>query len=195
MVRCGRGAPNPTVQPNGASRSAQRQIERRRRLAPVADLAVGREQSRAQFPSNRRMKTFLMSLAVVFAMASGCAHSTAKNRTAAPSTLGQRIFEADRIVITQRWASTDPRLRGFTHTLSGDEVRKVVNDVAFMTPAQGVLTDSIFSWELQFYKGAEPLAAIYLAGATFTFEDKEYFGDTRELSRLLRRLLRLSGLD
>ena len=40
MARCGRGAPNPTVQPSGASRSAQRQIERRRRLAPVADLVV-----------------------------------------------------------------------------------------------------------------------------------------------------------
>jgi hypothetical protein len=36
------------VQPIGASRSAKRQIERQRRLAPVADLCVRHE---AQFPA------------------------------------------------------------------------------------------------------------------------------------------------
>ncbi len=35
---------NQTVQRTGASRSAQRQIECHRRLAPVADLVVGRRQ-------------------------------------------------------------------------------------------------------------------------------------------------------
>jgi hypothetical protein len=42
VVRCGRGAPNPTVQRTGASRFDQRQIRRHRRLAPVADLCVKR---------------------------------------------------------------------------------------------------------------------------------------------------------
>ena len=36
------GAPNPTVQPTGASRLVQRQIQRHLRLAPVADLLVRR---------------------------------------------------------------------------------------------------------------------------------------------------------
>ena len=36
-----REVPNQTVQPTGASRLARRQIERRWRLAPVADFCVG----------------------------------------------------------------------------------------------------------------------------------------------------------
>jgi hypothetical protein len=62
-----------------------------------------------------------------------------------------------------------------------------------MTPAHGELTDSIFCWEVRFYKGTDPLANIYLAGSTFTFEGNEYFGDTGELESLSRKLLKLSA--
>src|SRR5438128_6532167 len=41
-LRTESGRPNETVQRTGASRFAQRQIERHRRLAPVADLCVRR---------------------------------------------------------------------------------------------------------------------------------------------------------
>jgi len=84
------------------------------------------------------------------------------------------------------------RYRGFSLTISGNEVRRIVKDVAFMRPARGVVTDSMFGWELRFYRSREDLAAIYLASSTFTFEDNEYLGDIGELEALFRKLLKLT---
>lgn len=124
------------------------------------------------------------------ALLSACANSTIKGqRTATPSGLGLVIADADRIVIANRWHGTN--LQEFSHTFTGSEVRKVVDDVSFMSHASGERTDSIFDKEVQFYRGPEKLAAIYLAVSTFSFQGNEYFGDTGVLQDLDRKVLKL----
>ena len=54
-------SPNPAVQPTGASRLAQRRIERQRRLAPVADLHV---MCRARTATSGRASCAVASIAV-----------------------------------------------------------------------------------------------------------------------------------
>src|SRR5437773_12429018 len=66
------------------------------------------------------------------ALLSACANSTSKGqRTATPSGLGLVIADADRIVVANRWHGTN--LQEFSHTFTGSEVRKVVDDVSFMS--------------------------------------------------------------
>jgi len=135
-----------------------------------------------------------LGLIAVLALLGGCSHPAVRGngRTAAPTRLGLLISDADRIVVTKGSASQVASYRGFSLTISGNELRKIVKDVAFMKPARGVVTDSFFGWELRFYRGREDLAAIYLASSTFTFEDNEYLGDTGELEALFRKLLKLT---
>src|SRR5439155_20017213 len=61
-----RGAANQTVQPTGASRLAKREIERHRRLAPVADLCVRHEQGYYVSPNRRCPVRFLGGMRIVF---------------------------------------------------------------------------------------------------------------------------------
>jgi hypothetical protein len=147
-------------------------------------------------PSNTGMKAFFVSLGLiaVLGLVGACSHPAARpnGRTSAPTRLGLLISDADRIVITNRLAPREERYRGFSLTISGDDARGIVKDVAFMSPARGEVTDSYFDWELRFYVGTESLAAIYLASSTFTFEGNEYFGDTGKLKALSGKLLKLT---
>jgi hypothetical protein len=53
-------------------------------------------------------------------------------------------------------------------------------------------TDSIFDWELRFYRGTNHLAVIHLASSTFTFENQEYGGDKGVLEAFSHKLLKLT---
>jgi hypothetical protein len=69
------------VQRTGASRFAQRQVERPRRLAPVADLCVRRQQSRSPSVQSPTMKTLItvtvLAVAAIFTFAQDAASPVA----------------------------------------------------------------------------------------------------------------------
>jgi hypothetical protein len=140
-------------------------------------------------PSNFDMKTTLTIavLSVLFVTAlSGC-NEPATIRGAPPATLTSLIADADHIVVTNRFAGREPRYRGFSLTISGDEARRIVRAIAASEHCPP--TDSAFDWDLKFYRGEEFLAGIQLQGSHFVFEGEEYF-DGRTLERLYHDLLK-----
>ena len=84
--------------------------------------------------------------------------------------IGYLIAGADRIAARNTYGDSH-----FDFIISGNTARNIVADVSVMQPAPGQ-TDSVWEWELKFYKGTNYLAAINLASETFVFEDEEYFG-------------------
>jgi len=53
-------------------------------------------------------------------------------------------------------------------------------------------TDSVFDWDLQFYRETQLLADVHLQGSHFLFEGEEYF-DGHVLERLDHDLLKRTG--
>jgi hypothetical protein len=100
------------------------------------------------------------------------------------------IADTDYIVITNRFADRVSRYHGFSFTLSGDEARQVVR--AISSSQHCAPSDSVFDWDLQFYRGAQLSADIHLQGSHFVFEGEEYF-DGRVLEQLHRDLLKRTG--
>jgi hypothetical protein len=120
------------------------------------------------------------------------AQDTNMNSAATTKTeLEYLIAGANRIVITNLAASRIEGFRSFSLTISGDEAKRIVRDVSTMRYGPP-MTESIFDWELRFYRDADYLTAIHLASATFMFEKQEYFGDTGELQALSDKLLKLT---
>jgi hypothetical protein len=108
----------------------------------------------------------------------------------APTHLAILIASADHIIVTNRFAGGVAAYRGFSLTISGGEARKIIAHVSGVGPSP-VMTDSIFDWELRFYRGGDYLATIYLAHSTFMFGGQEYVGGA-ELEALSDRLLKLT---
>lgn len=98
--------------------------------------------------------------------------------TMKPTKLGCLITGTDRIVAR----NTDGDSR-FDFIISGNTARNLVADVSIMQPGP-IQTDSIWDWELKFYKGTHFLTAINVCPGTFIFENEEYFGDMGELRAL-----------
>jgi hypothetical protein len=107
-----------------------------------------------------------------------------------PTKLAHLIASADHIIITNRFADLETRYRGFSLTISGDEARRIVR--AISSSQHCGPTDSLFDWDLQFYREAQFLADVHLQGSHFVFEGEEYF-DGRVLEELYHDLLKRTG--
>lgn len=107
-----------------------------------------------------------------------------------PAKLASLIADADRIVVTNRFANIEPQYQGFSLTISGDEARHIVRAISSSEPSSP--TDSVFDWDLSFYREAQFLADVHLQGSHFVFENEEYF-DGRVLERLYHDLLKRTG--
>lgn len=137
------------------------------------------------------MKTILrisVLMLLLAGMVSGCQSSPMSGDH--PTKLASLIAGADHIIITNRLANSEPRYRGFSLTISGDEARKIVQAVSSSQHCGP--TDSIFDWDLQFYRETHFLAVIHLQGSHFVFEGEEY-SDGRVLERLYHDLLKRTG--
>jgi len=137
----------------------------------------------------------IFGLILVLALLSGCQHPPPP--ATAPTRLARLIADADHIVVTFRPPGSHPipppdRYRDFSLTISGDEARKIVRDVSAMRDAFPAFTDSLWGWQLRFYRGDDCLATIYLSSTTFLFEEHEYVGDTGALEALTRKLWKLT---
>jgi hypothetical protein len=139
-------------------------------------------------------KITVLGFLVVGALA-GCHHPSPT--ATAPTRLACLIADTDHIVVTYRPPGNHPvpppdRYRDFSLTISGDEARKIVRDVSAMRDGFPNFTDSIWCWELRFYRGEDCSATIYLSSTTFLFEGHEYFGDTGALQALSRKIWKLT---
>jgi hypothetical protein len=131
----------------------------------------------------------IFALIALLALFSGCKNSPARSSNP-PVKLANLIAGADHIIITNRLAGTVTRYRGFSLTVSGIEARKIVQAVS--SAEHSAPTDSIYDWDLQFFRDTHLLADIHLQGSHFVFEDEEYF-DGRTLERLYDDLLKRTG--
>jgi hypothetical protein len=138
----------------------------------------------------------IFSLILVLALLSRCQHPPPP--PTAPTRLACLIADADHIVVRYRPPGTPGRhhplpipdeYRDFSLTISGDEARKIVRDVSAMRDDFPYFSDSIWSWELRFYRGEDYLATANFDSGFLLFEEHEYVGDTGALRALSRKLL------
>jgi hypothetical protein len=139
------------------------------------------------------MKTLLFALAICTSLlpARAQTNTTVPVVGSIPTNLAHLIASADRIVITNRFAASIEKYRGFSLTISGDEARKIVR--AISSARHCVPTNSIFDWDLQCYRETHFLADVHLQDSDFVFEGEEYADDSSVLERLYDDLLKRTG--
>jgi len=146
-------------------------------------------------PSNSRMRASFtcFGFSVALVLASGCAQPsrTSSHSLSRPQTtndIARHVLDADHIVITNRFASIMEKYRGFRLSIPGEEARKIVRAVS--SAKRCAPTDSVFDWDLKFYREAHFLAGIRLQGAHCVFEGDEYYDTSGVLDHLYHDLLK-----
>ena len=143
-------------------------------------------------------KITVLGFLVVGALA-GCHHPSPP--ATAPTRLACLIADTDHIVVTYRPPETPGRhhplpipdkYRDFSLAISGDEARKIVRDVSVMTDDFPNFSDSIWSWQMRFYRGEDSLATVNFDSGFLLCEEHEYVGDTGALQALSRKLWKLN---
>ena len=147
------------------------------------------------FPSNSPMRASFASFGFIVALvlASGCAQpsrtrSHSLSQSQATNDIAGHVLDADHIIITNRFATIMEKYRGFRLTISGDEARKIVRAVS--SAKRCAPTDSVFDWDLKFYREAHFLADIRLQGSHCVFEGDEYYDMGGVLDHLYHDLLK-----
>jgi hypothetical protein len=119
---------------------------------------------------------------------------TAPESYSTPTGLSNLISSADHILITNRFANSDPRLVGFSLVISGSDARQIVRAVSTSrTYPNWTPSNSIWDWELQFYSLTNRLAAVDFQGSTFMFGNIEWCDQTGLLDKLEDELLHRAG--
>jgi hypothetical protein len=135
------------------------------------------------------MKTLLCTFALfLVALCEGLAQ-TNTIVTSPDSTLinlSNLMANADHIIVTNANTGFDSRRRGFSLTISGDEVRKIMKAVTgARLRCAPPCTGSLCLDELQFYRGVQMLAVIHLEDSYFVVGDvhkgREYKDDSGAL--------------
>ena len=189
---CDQGRPNQTLDrmPRGAvalllQAGPPRRAPRHRSASRWAARSIFRA-----LPANTGVKatTAVLMFLVVSAL-SGCKHPPMSGGHP-PAKLAGLITGTDRIFITNRFGDREPRYRGFSLTISADEAGQIVR--AISSSELCAPTDSVFDWDLRFYREAQLLADVHLQGSHFVFEGEEY-SDGHVLERLYHELLKCTG--
>jgi len=102
-----------------------------------------------------------------------------------PTEFTQQIFQADRIVATNRYDATN-------FVLTGEEVGRVGKAVASAKHDKNHY-QAIFDWDLQFYTGTNFLAVVHLQDAAFWIGGTQYIDETGVLKTFYHRLGRETG--
>jgi hypothetical protein len=109
------------------------------------------------------------------------------------TNLDHLIASADHIIVTNRLTSfrVGPLDRGFSRTISGDQARKIMGAVTnAQVGCSPPCTDSVFDWDLQFYREAHFLAVVHLQESHFVFGDLEYGTEYIDGSGVLEQFYR-----
>ena len=137
------------------------------------------------------MKTLLFTFTLFLAaVCNGMAQTNATVPAAGstPTNLAHLIANADHIIITNRFAGSNTRYRSFSLSVSGRRVSQIVAAVSSARRNQ-VETDSMWDWELQFFRATNRLAVIDCQGSMFLAEHGEYHDDTGVLEKLYSEIL------
>jgi hypothetical protein len=147
------------------------------------------------------MRSF--SLVLLLALFGGCQHlaPAPPAATGPQANLVRCIADADRVVITNRWASSTEPAINFTVCITGSKVDGVVRAVASAEPLVGVSTRCMYDWQLQFFKDTNCVGQLGFQGSFFQDHQTEYQDGAGTLQKLYdklvsytrRRELRLQG--
>ena len=130
---------------------------------------------------------------VVLVSASGCSQpphtgSHSMSQSQATNDMARHFLDADHIVITNRLASIIEKYRDFSLTIPGDQAKRVVR--ALSSAKHCASSDSVFDWDLRFFRETHYLAGIRLQGSHFVFEGDEYYETSGVLDHLYHDLLK-----
>jgi hypothetical protein len=130
---------------------------------------------------------FILSLAAV---CNGLAQTNTTVPTAGstPTSLAQRIATADNIIVTRIYLYTNQLHPGFSMSISGDRVRKIVAAVSNGRRNQWADISQL-DYQMQFLRGTNSLAYIDFGGHMFLAERGEYADSSGELWKLTLEIL------
>ncbi|MGZ4971383.1 MAG: hypothetical protein ACXWDN_01380 [Limisphaerales bacterium] len=144
------------------------------------------------------MKTLIFTITLFLVAAfDGLAQTNAAvpHAGSAPINLAKLIASADHIIATNRFDHSDARYRDFSLTISGDQARKIVSAVSTARlVCSPPCSDSMFDWDLKFYREAHFLTVVHVQRSRFMLGDwkkgAEYVDSSGVLERLYRDLLK-----
>lgn len=111
-----------------------------------------------------------------------------------PETLAKQIVSADRIIITYRFANhVNKQLQSFSFSVVGRRVKEIIEAVS-SSKENSNPSDSMWEWELHFYKGRNSLAAVDFAGSVF-LADGEYHDESGVLEKLQQDVLKQANIE
>ena len=137
------------------------------------------------------MKTLLFTFTLfLVTVCSGLAqtNTTVPPTGSTPTNLAHLIASADHIIITNRFADRETQYRGFSLFISGSRVSKIVAAVSAAKRNQWE-TDSVWDWEMQFFRATNRLAKVDFQGSYFLAENGEYYDGSGVLDKLYSELL------
>ena len=137
------------------------------------------------------MKTLLFTCTLLLAaVCNGLAqtNTTVPIAGSTPTNLAHLIASADHIIVTNRYASWEKEYRGFSLSISGSRVSTIVAAVSAAKRNQAE-TNSVWDWEMQFYRATNCLAKVDFQGSMFLAENGEYCDQTGVLDKLYSELL------
>ena len=115
-----------------------------------------------------------------------------KAKPVAPTEFIKKIRHTDHIIITNRYADRRTEYQGFSLTLSGDKMKRIVKAVSLLkvnpySPGSA----SGWEWQLQFYQGTNYLGIANFDGMAIVI-DREYPDETGVLEELYDELTELT---
>lgn len=143
-----------------------------------------------------------IGLLVTIGLFSGC-YKSKNNHLATPTTgldyrtpenLAKQIVNADRIIITYRFANhVNKQFQGFSFSIVGPRVKEIIRAVSSSRQNSNP-SDSMWEWELHFYKDRNSLAAVDFAGSVF-LADGEYHDESGTLEKLQQDVLKQANIE
>ena len=115
-----------------------------------------------------------------------------KAKPVAPTEFIKKIRHTDHIIITNRYADWQKAYQGFSLTLSGDKMKRIVKAISLLkvnpySPGSA----SGWEWQLQFYQGTNCLGIANFDGMAIVI-DREYPDETGVLEELYDELTELT---
>ncbi len=110
----------------------------------------------------------------------------------APTNLICRAAQADRVIVTNRFAALPEEHRRFSVTIRGAELKRIVEALAQLRagPANGGSANAACDWQLQFYRNARLLTTADFQGNVIRCDEGEYAEGTGVLDKLYGEVMK-----
>lgn len=138
----------------------------------------------------------VLALILATALLSACKHPITAPVTAVgpQANLLRCIADADRVVITNRFAESSRPELNFTVCVSGRRVDTIIRAVAYGQPLVGIGTHCIYDRQVQFFKGTNCLGQVNFQGSFFWDGKTEYADNTGVMEKLYDKMVNRARL-